>query len=380
MKMLYSVGHALLSREQLAGTGKAKDVRLLLGGLHDRRRVGAIAALDDVPKTTKRRRPAGAIGAVAGFVDIGVGKPLSVEIREIYTGKYPRGVSLFGGKQSAMLMTTAMKGLEVSSGSARAVNFLTRKVKPHTRLRQVDATTVGTPLVYYSPALTQMEAVLTVDIAFDEFPKEAFDAVSTAASSAAGIPAFAAAGPYLVVAGTIVNLLGRLGESGFDSSPDFTATVALALDRPGEPLLAADYRLCMEEAGLQEIRADYQIDEGGSLVRCDNGELYDGDFPYVVLSIDGREHDERKTFVPMAATADMVKTFFGSKPMFSTSIETALEGMKLYSDWQFRERALTLDKQVKAETDTAKKDQLRALRDATLKNIGKDELKPAFAD
>lgn len=361
MKMLYSVGSTLLSREQLAGAGKDKDFRLLLDGLRDRCK-------------------AGAIGAVAGFVDIGVGKPLSVEIREIYTGKYPRGVSLFGSKQSAMLMTTAMKGLEVSSGSARAVNFLTRKVKPHTRLRQVDATTVGTPLVYYSPALTQMEAVLTVDIAFDEFPKEAFDAVSTAASSAAGIPAFAAAGPYLVVAGTIVNLLGRLGESGFDSSPDFTATVALALDRPGELQLAADYRLCMEEAGLQEIGADYQINEAGSLVRCDNGKPYDGDFAYVVLSIDGREHDERKTFVPMAATADMVKTFFGSKPMFSTSIETAVEGMKLYSDWQFRERALTLDKRVKAETDTAKKDQLRALRDATLKNIGKEELKPAFAD
>jgi hypothetical protein len=134
----------------------------------------------------------------------------------------------------------------------------------------------------------------------------------------------------------------------------------------------------MNDDGLREMGADYLLNDEGGLVRKDNGKPYEGDSPYVVLSVDGREHPERRTFAPTAATADMVKTFFGSKSMSSTSIEMAMEGMKLYSDWQFRDRALSLDKQLDATTEPARRNELRALRDATVKNIGKEELKPSF--
>jgi hypothetical protein len=315
---------------------------------------------------------------VSDFAEVGIGKPLSIEIREIYTGRYPRGFGLFGSPTSGMLVTTAMKGLEEFGGAARAVNFLTRRVGPKTRLREVDATTAGTPIVYYSPALTEMEAVLTLDMAFDEFPKEAFDVIASTASTAAGIPAFAPAGPYLVVASAIVSLLGKIGDAGFDSSPDFSATIPLTLDRPGGLSLSADFRLCMNSEGLQDIGSDYEVSAEGTLVRRSSGKAYEGDHPYIVLSVDGRPHEGREAFAPTAATADMVKAFFGSKPLGSTSIDVAVEGMKLYNDWQFRERASALDKQLRAETDTAKQDKLRALRDAAVKNIGRDELKPAF--
>jgi hypothetical protein len=327
MKMLYAVGDALFARELLEGGDHAK-VRATLQKLHN------VVPVVPTRRVRRLKLATSKAAVVSSFAGIGIGKPLSVEIREIYTGKYPRG--LFCGTSSAMLVTTAMKNMEVFSGAARAVNFLTKKVKPRTCLRHVDATTVGTPVVYYSPALTQMNAVLTLDIAFDEFPKEAFDVISTAAATAAGIPAFAAAGPYLVIASSIVSLAGKLGEAGFDNRPDFTATIPLTLDRPGDLPLAADYRLCMNDNGLREIGSDYRISDEGSLVRKDTGDRYGGDHPYIVLSIDGREHPEREAFTPTAATAEMVKTFFGSQSMFSTSIETALEGMRLYSDWQFR--------------------------------------------
>jgi hypothetical protein len=378
MRMLYSLGSALVTREELVGAVQDEAIQKFHEALGNQRATARLAfAGGEVTAKHAGMAPV-AGGAIPGLAEVGIGKPLSIEIREIYTGRYPRGLSLFGSPTSGMLVTTAMKGVETFSGAARAVNFLTRKVGRKTRLRDVDATTAGTPVVYYSPALTHINSVLTLDMAFDEFPKEAFDVIATAASTAAGIPAFASAGPYLVVASTIVNLAGKIGEAGFDSSPDFTETVALALDRPGNPALTADYRLCMGDEGLREIGSDYEVNAKGTLVRKSDGAAYEGDAPYIVLSIDGHQYDERKAFAPTAATADMVKTFFGSKPLFSTSIETAVEGMKLYSDWQFRDRALALDKQLKAETDTAKQDELRALRDAAVKNIGKDELKPTF--
>jgi len=71
-----------------------------------------------------------------------------------------------------MLVTTAMKGLSVYKGSPRAVNFVMKDIEPKSHIRNVDPTQVGTPLVFYSPALTSLNSVLKVEIAFADFPEE----------------------------------------------------------------------------------------------------------------------------------------------------------------------------------------------------------------
>lgn len=59
------------------------------------------------------------------FTPIVSGKPLTVEIAYVFTGKYPG--TLFG--TSPMLITSAVKNLDETGASAEAVNFLVPKVK-----------------------------------------------------------------------------------------------------------------------------------------------------------------------------------------------------------------------------------------------------------
>ena len=62
------------------------------------------------------------------------------------------------------------------------------KVAKNSNIKTVSATEKGTPLVFYTPALTEKNTNLTFEIIFDEFPKKVVDSIAgaftTAASSA----------------------------------------------------------------------------------------------------------------------------------------------------------------------------------------------------
>ena len=73
-----------------------------------------------------KQLPALALASPSGtaFTPIGPGKPLTVEIAHVYTGKYP--ATIFGS--SPMLVTSAVKNMDVTGASSEAVNFLINKV------------------------------------------------------------------------------------------------------------------------------------------------------------------------------------------------------------------------------------------------------------
>lgn len=65
------------------------------------------------------------------FEPVGIGKPLTIEIRHIYTGQYPKTRSFGRGGQrrnQGMLVTSAMKSIATFDAAPRAVNFLTKNV------------------------------------------------------------------------------------------------------------------------------------------------------------------------------------------------------------------------------------------------------------
>lgn len=56
---------------------------------------------------------------------------------------------------------------------------------------------------------------------------------------------------------------------------------------------------------------DHEVNAKGALVRVDNEDkLYDGEHPYVVISLDGLENDDYKNFTPTAATAAQLDKFY----------------------------------------------------------------------
>src|SRR5690242_3765153 len=179
MAIYYSFGDALVGQEELrtkAASGKlAPFMKSLVRG--DK---GVSLEFTTGKATTESVLE----GPIIGFEPIGIGKPLTIQIRHVYTGNKAHG--FWGNKD--MLVASATKGTGSFAAAPRAVNFMVPQSVNNQNFRAVAATDKGTPLVYYSPALAASSSVVTIEVMFSSFPKEAFDAVSQALSAAAGIP------------------------------------------------------------------------------------------------------------------------------------------------------------------------------------------------
>jgi hypothetical protein len=338
--------------------------------------------LHEVSESVRSRAPKGRVEFENGVLDaaslpavefepVGFGKPLTVMIRNIYTGQHPR--SAFG-KSRDMLAMSAMKGLGVYNAAPRAVNFLKKDVTRTSSIQFAGAAEEGTPLVYYSPALTQPDSVVTVEVVFDEFPKESMDKVGGAFSSLAGVPMFAPYSGVLLAAGLLIKLVGKIGEAIVDGDPAFRSTEPITFTLPGQPAAIADFRLMTEEDLDPSVLRDYEL-RGNKLVKVGSDQEYRGQTPYVVLSLDGRKNDAYASFVPTAATAVLLERFYRTQSGGSTAIDALIEGVKLYNDVRFRRQADAVKKEIDGMPNGDEKSKKSEEYNALVRNILSDELK-----
>ncbi len=310
-----------------------------------------------------------------GFAPIGIGKPLSIELRHVYTGRHPKR-SWFDSDKD-LLVTSAMRGIGTYEAAPRALNILRQDVTARTDIRDPQATREGTPLIFYTPALTELHSVLDLELVFDEFPKGLFDVLGETAGKAASIRIFMPASGYLVAAGELLKLAGKVGEALFEGKPRFKQTVALTLDRPGDIPASADFRLVMEDAHLEEIEAEYMVDATGKLVSRETRAPYRGDHPYVVIMLDGPKREEYEGFAPTAVTVATLERFYGKGERFSQSLEALTGALQLHSDWQLRARAERLAERIKASAEgTPEREALEARYEALCVNISEKLLRP----
>jgi hypothetical protein len=305
------------------------------------------------------------------FVPVGPGKPLTVMVRHVYTGRYPKSVF---GKAKDMLAVSAMKGIEVYNASPRAVNFLKQGVTKNSSMSFAAATEEGTPLVFYSPALTQLDSVLSFEIVFDEFPKEAFDKVASTFQGLSGVPAFTPYSGVILAAGILTRLVGKLGEAIYDGDPAFRATESIVFSMPGTAPAVADFRLITDENLDSALLEGYEL-SGGKLVKTGTKEAYAGDVPYIVISLDGRKHDEYASFTPTAATAALLERFYRSQSSGSAGLEALVEGVKLYNDVRYRRKAEALKREIDSLPDGEQKTSRVSEFNAFVRNILSDELR-----
>jgi hypothetical protein len=226
-----------------------------------------------------------------------------------------------------------------------------------------------------------MENSLTLDlsIVFDQFPKEAFSMVGKAFESAAGIPIFITASVFLLAAGAISKLVGVAGEALFDGKPCFSASEPLNIYWPGTVPLQPGYAVITDgnaDRISENFRTDFQLNNMGQLV--DNtGKKYDGEIPYIVLSIDGSEHQELENFSPTAASTAVLSKFYGVKDGQSQPINVLVDAIKVYNDMHYRLDIDRIDREIAKKPDAYKLDTLQKKRDAIVKNILTDLMKPA---
>jgi hypothetical protein len=313
------------------------------------------------------------------FQPIGLHKPLTVMFHHVYTGQFPR--SAFFDNTKDMLVTSAMKDLTVTSAQPRALNFLRGQVKAGHNTNTPAATEEGTPLITYSPAVTVPASILTMEIVFDNFPDALLNRIGTAFGSAAGIPIFAPAAPYLMAAGVVMRLAADLGKALFDGQPAFRESVTLNFDLPQLPLTQADFRVVAPPDFDVE---PFSVDPVKGLVRKDGGQRYDGPFPYVILALDGRRRDDEfGQFAPAALTAAQLERFLSAKDGAEVAVDTLLESLKLFNDVRFRSQADALKRKIDRDCADSDSEECRKLKErhrALLDNVLSDTLKPAVGE
>ena len=85
----------------------------------------------------------------------------------------------------------------------------------------------------------------------------------------------------------------------------------------------------------------FQYKDGEGLLDT-HGRKYGGDEPYIVISLDGKQRDNLKTFVPTVASAAVLQRFFQLQDGAQVAIDTVVQGLQLASDLKYRDQALSL--------------------------------------
>ena len=276
-----------------------------------------------------------------------------------------------------MLVTSALKSITVFDAKPRAVNFLQSKVEPNSRLNRPQASGQGTPLVFYSPALLEKSLTLDVAIVFDQFPQAVFDTLGSIFSAAAGIPLFLPYSVYLLAAGMLTKIAGNAGEALFDGKPVFDRTEGLDIYFPGSPPLPPGFRLITpDNVDLVEpgFRDKYHVNAVGAVVDASD-QPYRGKMPYIVISVDGTEQPEFASFTPTAASAAILSKFFGTGEQGQIANDL-IKAVQVFNDVVFRTQVDKLDAEIKKARTAKEKAALKEKREALVKNIAEELLKP----
>jgi hypothetical protein len=373
MPIYYGIGNTLISEDEyLEKTQLGIFTRL---GLAERK--GVNETLDVSGRTLSAEaimKPLNSDGTP--FQPIEYGKPLTAEIRWVYTGNKPK--KSWGDATKDMLITSAFKSIATYNEAPRAVNLLRREIHAHSDI-QWTATDKGTPLAFFTPAVAETASLATFEVIFDDFPDEIVNKVGDAVATAGSIPIFAAYSVYLLAAGFLLKLVAKAGHSIFDGNVAFRSTETIRFNRPGSLPTPAGWRVLTQETVDDDELHKLTVGPEGQLMTGDKP--YAGDLSYVVISLDGSDVDAYKQFTPTAASAALLDKFFRIKDGQMHPVDAVVEGLKLYSDFQFRLKVEKLNKELSEmkSSDPAyekKKQELEAMK----ANILHDELKPPKSD
>jgi hypothetical protein len=324
--------------------------------------------IDALPKEPARGLEAASAQPIE-FLPVGKGKPLTVMIRHVYTGRHPER-SFFLDKGGDIAVVSGVKDFDVFSASARALNFVATGQRAHSHLRGPAALEQGTAVVTYSPALLADSITLTIEIAVARFPAELVASLSGAFTALSGLPLLMPYAGYLLGAGQLVKLSGDLGHSLFDG-PVFSITDPLNFEVPGSAPAQADFRVLANST----LRANrYNFKDGQGLIDA-RGAPYDGDEPYVVVSLDGRANSRLEKFAPTVASSAVLQRFFQIKDGQQALIDTFVEGIRLASDMKYRDRAKDLQADIaRLQGEPDRKAALEKELDSVRKNITTKDL------
>lgn len=276
------------------------------------------------------------------FTPIKIGSPLSIEILTVYTGLAPR--RLFG--KPDLLIASQVKSAQTFDAAPKLVNQMVDNIESSQYVTP-SARTAGSPVVYYAPAVTDSTILCSFDLVAETFDKNTFDQISALMGAASGMPVFAPAGAYLMAGSLLVSMFSDLAEAMVGNKQFLTADLELRFDTPNIPASIARQAIGYNRSDGREL-ADYTpglINVGPDheqtvLVHKDTGKEYQGNAPYIIVSIDGREKPELSEFAPKLASAAILERFYRSQEAAGQVLDTIESALQLYNDLTYHEKAL----------------------------------------
>lgn len=384
--LYYGIGSALLTAEQLIQMNYLDEIRnfsndVLKGKVQNSELnllTGTLTVADVrtavMNVSTESLGRTEFMGTQLPWQPIGLNKPLTIDIREIYTGRFPQGILGRAGERS-MLVASAIKSKVTQNAQPLALNMVKSQVKPKSRFKTPSATQDGTPYIFYAPALLDNSLVTDIVIDFDAFSDQLTEILSGLFRDVGAIPAFAMLNGHLLIAGQVINLISQIGNTIFDGQPTFKTTVSIDINIAGTSPQKEGPLLVVPDDTPASFATENQI-TNGTLINSQTKAEYRGEIPYCILGLDGSIREDLATFAPSALSASLLSRFLAIPADGSSNADTVLKALQLYNDWRFRKDIEELDKKISNETNPDTKAELQASREALLKNILNDELKP----
>ncbi len=272
------------------------------------------------------------------FTEIGIGKPLSLEILTVYTGDAPprRGF----GRKPDLLITSGVKSVETFNAAPKAINQLVPKVDDNNYL-QPSAFREGSMIAYYTPSVTNDTTLCSFQMVADSFDEKIFNQLSSLFGHAGGLPIFAPQSTYLLAGSFLLKIAGKIGKALFESGPFLSADLNLPFETPGLPLAKAHNAVVYNDRDTNDLQG-YHVQLVGdrlALVDPQSGDRYQGKAPYLIVSLDGRERTNLASFSPTLASAAILDQFYGSDDPTGAVIGALSSAVTLYNDSVSRKKA-----------------------------------------
>lgn len=289
------------------------------------------------------------------YKEIGIGKPLLVQIYTMYTGKHP---SKFGLGAPRLLVSSTVKKAKSTVGtkSPRAVNQLVNQIVDNQYLH-IDPANVGTPYVFYSPAMVEQKIDISISFDIKKFDDKLFGQLSNALNSAGVLPVFAPASVYLFSISSVINFGKELGKIFIEDAGYMNGVLNIEFNGPFGTFLPNWYCICntSDEAEFKDLSL-FKDDKNRVFLGKSEDEKYEGDAPYVIVVIDGRKDDSLNEFQPLLASAEILEDFYGNEPGENVT-KVITEAMSLYNDLNYNHAALEIkDKIAKLDPEKDKEE------------------------
>lgn len=315
-----------------------------------------------------------AISPSVPFQGIGVGKPLTIVLEQVYLGNYPDAMPRIPGQQRGdVLVTSANKAFQTFEAAPRAIHMMQERAARKSRLRAT-ASRQGSQLVFYAPAVTDDSIIFTFEIVVDrDFDDKLGNSLSQAFKTAGALPVFAPAAPYLVAAGVAIPLATEAANLLARPRPCFEATMELNFARPGMQTIQAGATLIYPD-GYESEFSNYTMSRDDHSLRDRDGKRYAGDVAYMVVSLDGTDQPEYEKWTAQAASASITERFFGGGGSMTKALELVTDSLSLYNDLAYQKLALGIKRSLLGASEV-EKDRLSILYEAYKKNIQNEEIR-----